>query len=104
MKKICLCIVLILFSMFSFVPLELNASAPTRTRAFLTAESVDNSILLARLRTIKELDKSELTTEKRRALRKEARLLKIKAKNGNGGIYLSVGAVIIIVLLLIILL
>jgi hypothetical protein len=58
-----------------------------------------------RLEEIKAMDKSEMTRAEKKELRKEVRAIKSDLKaSGNGGIYLSVGAIIIIVLLLILLL
>lgn len=57
----------------------------------------------ARVEEIKDMDKSTLTSADRKALRKELRVLGKEARN-NGGIYLSVGAIIIIILLLILIL
>ena len=54
-----------------------------------------------RLKEIRDMDKSHLTSSEKRALRKEVRQIK---KDNSRGIYLSVGAIIIIVLLLILLL
>ncbi|HEY5405972.1 MAG TPA: hypothetical protein VIJ92_02755 [Ginsengibacter sp.] len=63
--------------------------------------------LMNRLQEIKNMDKSSLTSSEKKALRKELKEMKREARadrNGNNGIYLSVGAIIIIILLLILLL
>jgi hypothetical protein len=61
--------------------------------------------LVARLKEIRDMDKSNLTSSERKALRKEVKEMKKEVKrDGSKGIYLSVGAIIIIVLLLILLL
>jgi 4-alpha-glucanotransferase len=63
--------------------------------------------LMNRLREIKDMDKSSLTSLEKKALRKELKAMKKEARadrNRSGGIYLSVGASIIIILLLILLL
>ncbi len=52
---------------------------------------------------IKNMDKSHLSRQDRKALRAELRMLGKDARS-NGGIYLSVGAIIIIILLLILIL
>jgi hypothetical protein len=57
----------------------------------------------ARIEEIKDMDKSTLTSADRKELRKELRVLGKEARN-NGGVYLSVGAIIIIILLLILIL
>jgi len=60
--------------------------------------------LLQRLEEIKSMNKSELTRLEKKNLQKEVRGIKKEMRNGNRGVYLSVGAIIIIVLLLILLL
>ncbi len=76
--------------------------------------SVDATILVARVEAIKAMDFSTLNSSEKKELRKELRAIKtdlkknnkrdIVATHGNGGIYLSVGAIIIIILLLILIL
>lgn len=61
-------------------------------------------VLIARLDEIKEMDRSKMTKAERKALRKEVKDIKSELRMSNGGIYLSVGAIIIIILLLILLL
>ena len=59
--------------------------------------------LLQRLEDIRSMDKSELTSLEKKSLRKEVKEIKKEMKKISGGIYLSVGAIIIIILLLILL-
>ncbi len=56
-----------------------------------------------RVYEIRDMDKSDLTREDRKELRKELREMKKEAR-AIQGIYLSVGAIIIIILLLILIL
>jgi hypothetical protein len=60
----------------------------------------------ARLEEIKEMDKTALTHEERRALRREVKAMhhEVTQVRARGGIYLSVGAVLLIILVLIIVL
>ena len=60
--------------------------------------------LLTRLDEIKSMDKSELSTAQKWKLRKEVLSIKSQLHEVSGGVYLSVGAIIIIILLLILLL
>lgn len=61
-------------------------------------------LMLNRLDEIKEMDKSALSRSEKKELRKEVKTIKKNLRvSGSGGIYLSVGAVVIILLLLIIL-
>ncbi len=60
--------------------------------------------LLQRLEVIKEMDKSTLTKVEKKELRKEVKDIKKEMKVIKGGVYLSIGAIIIVILLLILLL
>jgi uncharacterized membrane protein YdfJ with MMPL/SSD domain len=61
--------------------------------------------MLNRLEEIKSMDKSALTKEQKKELRKEVKAIRKEAKRDEiKGIYLSIGALIIIVLLLILIL
>lgn len=55
-----------------------------------------------RLREIRDMDKSTLSSADKKELRKEVKSLKKEAR--SQGVYLSIGAIIIIILLLILLL
>ena len=57
-----------------------------------------------RVEEIREMDKSQLSRTEKVELRKELREMKNQAKAISGGVYLSVGAIIIIILLLILIL
>jgi hypothetical protein len=57
-----------------------------------------------RVNEIKAMDKSELSKADRRALKKELKEMNKEARTMSGGVYLSVGAIIIIILLLILIL
>ncbi len=67
-------------------------------------ESVRAQQLIQRLEYIKAMDKSELTRLEKKGLRKEVRNINKEMKEIKGGVFLSVGAIIIIILLLILLL
>jgi hypothetical protein len=58
----------------------------------------------SRVEEIRKMDKSNLTRTERKALRAELRQMKDQARAMSGGVYLSVGAIIIIILLLILIL
>lgn len=60
--------------------------------------------LLQRLEDIKGMEKSTMTKADKRELRKEVKDIKKEMKAIKGGVYLSVGAIIIVILLLILLL
>jgi hypothetical protein len=67
-------------------------------------EHIKAQFLLKRLDQIKAIDKSTLNPDQKKQLRKEVRDINKNMKEIGGGVYLSVGAIIIIVLLLILLL
>lgn len=69
-----------------------------------TAASAEATQLLQRLDELKAMDKSNLSRAEKKALRQEVRAVKSELREIGGGVYLSVGAIIIIVLLLILLL
>ena len=94
------CLSFTLFPAQSFAVVPVSTSAPVAS----PDPPADIQARLDRLVEIKEMDKSNLTSAEKKALRKEVRATKAYlAENGNG-VYLSVGAIIIIILLLILLL
>lgn len=74
-------------------PIELTAQQQAQLQRITT-----------RVEEIREMDKSDLSRVEKRALRKELKEMKSQAKALSGGVYLSVGAIIIIILLLILIL
>jgi len=60
--------------------------------------------MIDRLEEIKSMNRTDMTRETKRALRKEVKSIKKELANSGRGVYLSVGAIIIIVLLLILIL
>ena len=80
------------------VPASSSASNPVKT------ENTRAQQLVQRLEEIKGMDKSEMTRLEKKSLRKEVLGIKKEMKAMSGGVYLSVGAIIIVILLLILLL
>jgi Skp family chaperone for outer membrane proteins len=74
-------------------PSELNSEQAAQLKKITT-----------RVEEIRDMDKSNLTKTERKALRKELKEMKNQARAISGGVYLSVGAIIIIILLLILIL
>ena len=62
------------------------------------------ALIKAELEEIKTMDKSELKSSEKKALRKEVRAINAELRSTGNGVYLSVGAIIIVILLLILLL
>lgn len=94
-------------SLLSFVPTTSKAEVKTNSKEKieLTAEQAQQAqVMMNRLEEIKIMDKSDMTRVEKKALRKEVKTIKAAMSDLSGGVYLSVGAIIIIVLLLILLL
>jgi hypothetical protein len=101
-KKIYLLATAILFSLASPAVMakeSKSAEAPLTEQQQAKLQTIENRVL-----EIKKMDKSTLTRQERKDLRNELQTMKKEAKAMAGGVYLSVGAIIIIILLLILLL
>jgi len=89
--------------LLSIAPMPLNAvnSKPAPTPAPVNIESVDTKIMMSRITEIKAMDKSKLNAAEKKQLKQELRQMK---KAISGGVYLSVGTILIILLILILIL
>lgn len=104
MKKFIYTLALIFTLGISFNSVQ-AADKPAKNPSELTAEqTVQLEKIKDRVEEIKSMDKSNLTSAERKALRKELKEMKNQARALSGGVYLSVGAIIIIILLLILIL
>ena len=103
MKKIALCVMAIFLSL-TFLPLQSNASTTAEPSSLVGTKSAESKTLELRLTEIKATDMSKLKSSEKKNLRKEVRSINHKLREIGGGVYLSVGALILIVILLIILL
>ena len=105
MKKITLSILIIVLSL-TVIPTTMlaNTTEPTAVSNTPKEMPAEVKVMFDRLKEIKEMDKSNLTSSDRKALRKEVRTIKSNLKASGNGLYLSVGAIIIIILLLILIL
>jgi CHASE3 domain sensor protein len=82
-----------------------SAAAERKPSELTEQQAVQIEQIKRRVEEIKAMDKSDLTREERKALRSEVKDMKKQANAiANGGVYLSVGAIIIILLVLILLL
>ena len=97
-KKI---IPILLMSMCITLVTPLFAGTATRGTTE-TPKEVRAQQMESRLVEIRKMDKTNLTSTEKKELRKEVKNIRKEAR--SGGIYLSIGAVIIIILLLILLL
>lgn len=102
MKKLVYALALVFILGFSANPIM---AADRKDKVELTAEQqVQLKRITDRVEEIKGMDKSDLSKSERKALRKELKEMKSQARAMGGGVYLSVGAIIIIILLLILIL
>ncbi len=85
---------------------ELRAGSEKGATRKVTTETPESAarakILLNRLEEIKALDKSKLTSAEKKQLRNEVKSSKKELDELGGGVYISVGAIILILVLLII--
>ena len=103
---------IIAFSFFIVLMMPLHASAMRGGLATTTIVSPGDSVadskvaaqIIQRVNEIQAMDKSNLTPDEKKALRKELMGLKKQATGLDSKVYLSVGAIIIIILLLILIL
>lgn len=82
----------------------LNAAKDPIKTTIPSIPNTEAQALINRLDEINAMNKAPLSKTEKRELRKEVRTIKKELTESNGGIYLSVGAIIIIILLLILLL
>lgn len=91
---------------FTFLPLQSGAATKATTTLVATnaTESAAANALITRLHEIKAMDMSALSAPEKKSLRKEVRTIKQQLSDIGGGVYISVGAIILVLILLIILL
>lgn len=94
----------------TFIPMQLKAGTETSTLSTVAVNndnavvSAEATVLITRLDAINAMDKSTMNSTDKQLLRKEVRSIKGQLSEMGGGVYLSVGAILLIALLLIILL
>ena len=115
MKKLFVSIIIALMTL-TFIPAQLNADTGLAPVAATKAvESTDISVLIARVEKISAMDRSALSSSEKKEQRKELRSiksdLKVRSKSDardrvatSGGVFVSVGALIVVILLLVLLL
>jgi hypothetical protein len=108
MKKILLCVVATCLSLALF-PVLANAASDNvpsvvGTKPAEPADSVEAKTLVLRIDEINKMDKTNMKSSEKKALRKEVKSINNTLRDSGGYVYLSAGAVILIVILLIILL
>ena len=95
------------FLLLAFAPTQLSAGKYTgkvTVKESTTSSAVSSNPLLTRLAEIRAMDFSVLSSSERKSLRKELRSMKSQFSAIGGGVYISVGALILIIILIILLL
>ena len=106
MKKIITCIVIV-SALLTFNPGQSKAATEvtTTTTPVPNAEDVAKvQVMVNRLHEIDAMDKSNMSASEKKVLRKEVRGIKRDIERASGGVYLSVGALLLVIILLIVLL
>lgn len=102
-----------IYSLIALCLVVFTLSTPVSAAAPIGKAKVENlskedaakvEAIRRRVEEIKAMDKSDMSKTERKALKKELKEMKKKARALGGGVYLSVGAIIIIILLLILIL
>jgi hypothetical protein len=107
MKNIQKAITMAIFISMLILPSQMRANnLPVKSSSPIESpvETARAQILLDRLDQIKSLDKKDISTTEKKALKQETKSIKKELKQISGGVYLSAGTLIIILLILIILL
>lgn len=95
------------FALFPALSAQLTASIdaiPEATEEIKLSEADVAKTLNARLIEIKKMDKRGLSAIQKKELRDEVKAIKSELKANGGGVYLSLGGILLIVLLLVLLL
>ena len=105
MKKLIYSLTLIFMLGLTINPVMAAGGDKAKNKTELTAEQqVQFKRITDRVEEIRNMDKSHLSRAEKKELRKELKEMKNQARAMTGGVYLSVGAIIIIILLLILIL
>ena len=106
MKKLAICLMMTCLSL-TLLPLQLNAAnrtEPSTLPAPKPSEAAEAKTLDLRLNEINSMDKTNMKSAEKKSLRKEVKSINHRLHDISGGVYLSVGAIVLIVILLIVLL
>lgn len=106
MKKLTVSIVTVLL-LSSYLPTPSRAASennPMAEASTETAKAAQAGTLLTRLDEINAMDKSTLSKPEKKQLRKEVRAINKTLSGISGGVYISVGALLVVILLLVLLL
>ena len=111
MKKILFIALLMVISMSATTVLAANTNTKNPTEKLAVPAKTENKLndeqvnrLKSRVREIRDMDKTNMTSSEKLALRKEVKEIKQTVKKEGGYIYIGGATVVLIVILLIILL
>lgn len=103
MRKIKLFILSVLtFSFFSIASVQAKGDEKLETEPTMTEAELQ--VLVDRLEMIKTLDKSSMERSEKKEFRSEVKEIKEEIKRNSGGVYLSIGALLLVIILLVLLL
>jgi hypothetical protein len=103
MRKIKLFILSVLtFSFFSLTSIQAKGDEKSEIKPTMTEAEIQ--VLVDRLEVIKTMDRSNMERSERKELRSEVREIKEEIKRNSGGVYLSIGALLLVIILLVLLL
>lgn len=85
-------------------PTFANVAEPANITTPIETPEAKIARLTQRIDEIKAMDKSKMSRGERKALKKEVREIRDEVKALSGGVYISIGAILVIILLLILLL
>lgn len=105
MKKLMACIVTTAL-LLTFNPAQSVAAIEATSTSSPATNGVDAekvNVLVKRLDEINAMDKSNLSASEKKELRKEVRTIKKEVKALGGGVYISVGVLLLIIILLLVL-
>ncbi|MBK9012980.1 MAG: hypothetical protein IPM82_02260 [Saprospiraceae bacterium] len=105
MKKLIMCAMatLMLFAGITTPLMSVTTPHPIPLDSTRTAAVAEVNSLTLRLNEIKGMDKSNMSREEKKTLRKEVRSIKKEMKQLSGGVYISASALLIILILILVL-
>jgi hypothetical protein len=99
---------MVLMLFIAVIPFQLSANNTDPTVATSNPISKEDQelalILTTRLNEINEMDKSSLSSTEKRALKKEVKSINKQLKQIGGGVYLTIGGLLLLIIILILIL
>ncbi len=92
----------IMFFLAAFAPAAMANDNKPATDKLTVEQQAKLSEIEGRVAEIKAMDFTEMTSEERKEVKNELKEMKKEAKRVGGGVYISVGAIILILILILI--